>query len=443
MRKLRYAFIIIVGLFFYSMLLAAAVRNIYLSQDQGSQRFGLVKGPIKFLAETPSLIKRVLEAPEFYVSNSGSEDGVFFTSDGKADLSEDLLVSYKKDRFQQVFELIDLSTGKSIRTWEPDNKEIYDLAYNPQNPKRHEKGTDLHFMHPMMNADSSLIFNSQLTSLLVRVDKNNQIQWLKNDRVYHHSIEPTDRGTAFVCTRPFESAQYDFLPGDHDSYKSFLLDDHITEIDMSDGDLISTVSIIDILLKNGYEDLLLYKGQTISDPTHLNDIEPALYDSEYWQRGDLLISCRNLSTVFLYRPSTGKILWLRHGPWYNQHDVDFLGESKVVVFGNDVIREESVIDPRLIRGDLEFNNNRTHNEVYVYDFANDSVAKPYTELLKSESIRTATSGRSDILENGDLFAEDTNNGRIIIGDSINKKLEYVKRLDEEHISSLFWSRIVK
>ena len=35
-----------------------------------------------------------------------------------------------------------------------------------------------------------------------------------------------------------------------------------------------------------------------------------------------------------------------------------------------------------------------------------------------------------------------NNGKKIIGESIHKKIKFVKRLDDNHISSLFWSRII-
>ena len=224
--------------------------------------------------------------------------------------------------------------------------------------------------------------------------------------------------------------------------KNTLIDDEISKINPENGELIFSRSVIQILLDNGYEDLLLGKGQFISDIIHLNDIQPALTDTEFWKKGDLLVSCRNIATVFLYRPSTNKIIWLKNGPWYNQHDADFLEDSKIVVFGNDIIREESTTNPKVTSRNLYFNNKRKNNEIYIYDFVKDSVITPYSELMKTEKIRTITSGRCDILDNGDIFVEDTNNGRIIIGDSINKKLEYVKRIDEQHISSLFWSRII-
>ena len=442
MKKLRYAFIILVGLFFFSILLASSVRNIYLSNDGGEGRFGFLVAPIKFMAETPSLIKKVLEGPEFFVPNTEAKDG--FTHFDKSLIGSypKILVTYKDEAFGQKFDLLDINDNRLIKRWQPDNEELFRIAYNEKNAARPNLGSDLYFMHPFMTNDSSLIFNCQLSSLLAKIDKNNNLVWAKNDKVYHHTNEPDGHGNLYVCSRPFESGKYDFLPGEYQTYKDALFDDHITLVKESTGEEIFTKSVIQILLENGYEDLLLYKGQIISDQIHLNDIQPAMNDSEFWRKGDLLVSCRNISTVFLYRPETNKILWLRHGPWLNQHDADFYGDDQIVVFGNDIIREESVAGPRITNSGLSFSKSRSHNEVYFYNFEKDSVATPFTGLMKKENIRTITSGRCDILQNGDLYVEETNQGRIIIGDSTTKKIEYVKRLDENHVSSLFWSRII-
>ena len=421
-------------------MLSALVRNIYLNKD-GGERWGFIAKPVKFMAEIPSLAKQSLKAGEFMVRNTDIKDGITITGEGLAGYPK-LLVSYKDKRFGQKFELLDLKNGSSFKRWEPDNEILFDRSHNPENPFMQVKGSDLYFMHPIMGADSSLIFNSQLTSLLVKIDKNSEIVWLKNDKRYHHTTEMDHEGNLYACTRPFLSGEYDFLPENYEAYKEILIDDEISKIDPVTGESIFNKSVLEILVENGYEELLLGNGQFISDPIHLNDIQPALSDSEYWQKGDLLISCRNLSTVFLYRPSSNKILWLKHGPWYNQHDADFLDNDKIVVFGNDVIREESTIDPKLTQENLFFSNKRSHNDVYIYNFEKDTVTTPYRRLMKKEGIRTYTSGRSEVLPNGDLFVEDTNNGRIIFGDTINKKIEYVKRIDDEHISSLFWSRLI-
>lgn len=441
MKKLRIGFIIISGLLFIIMGVASFTRNIYLNSDD-SEKWGLPGKGIKFLAEIPTYIKKSLAKPEFMVKNKTAKDGLVIERKIDAIEGMKLLFSYKDQPFGQKFNLVELNSGKILKEWNPDNKELFARAYNEKNPRKSPKGSDLHFMHPYMTNDSSLIFNSQLTSLLTRINAKGEIEWLKNDRRYHHTIERDHEGNLYACTQPFVSGKYDIFADNHELYKDRLIDDEIAKIDPKSGEVLFSRSIIQILLDNGYENVLLNKGQLISDMIHLNDIQPALTDTEYWQKGDLLVSCRNICTVFLYRPSTNKILWLKNGPWYNQHDADFLDNDKIVVFGNDIIRDESVLNPRTTTKTLFFNERRKNNEIYVYDLMKDSVSTPYSRLMETEKIRTLTSGRCDILPNGDIFIEETNSGRIIFGDSISKKMEYVKRIDENHISSLFWTRLV-
>src|SRR5690606_15593821 len=128
-------------------------------------------------------------------------------------------------------------------------------------------------------------------------------------------------------------------------------------------------SINEMLYENGYRGLLFGVGPLESDPVHLNDVQPALTSGPYWEKGDLLISLRNKSTVILFRPSTNKILWLRTGPWLYQHDADFIDDTRISIFGNNVIRN----------ADFDFIDK--HNEQYVYDFKNDSLSTPYTAFL--------------------------------------------------------------
>jgi len=443
MKKLRFAFILIAGLFFFAIFIASSVRNIYLSSDEGRGRLGFFATPLKFLAETPSMIKQIVQPAEFLVKDSVSQDGFTYFNENNSYNYPNLLVGHKTEKYGSKFDLLDINTGEVLKNWSPDNKALFQQAYNDLNPRKPpSEQSDVYYLHPLMLKDSSLLIAAQLTSLLAKIDKNDKMTWLKNDRTYHHTLELDGDGNVYSCTTPFVSAQYDFLPTNYDAYKNNLIDDHITKLNPDTGDILFDKSVIAILLENGYENVLLGKGQVTSDLTHLNDIQPALSTTEYWQKGDLLVSCRNLSTVFLYRPSTNKILWLRTGPWYNQHDADFHGKDKIVVFGNDDIREESKGIASVGSQNLFFSNKRSHNEVYVYSFVTDSILTPYTQLLKDEKISTLTSGRSDILPNGDIYVEDTNHGRIIIGDSITKKIEYVKRHDKDYISSLYWSRIV-
>jgi hypothetical protein len=421
------------------------VRHIYISGDYGEKKLGAFAAPLRFMSEIPATFARIIMPKESLVPNSVLVDGFNYIEKPKENTYPNLLVSYKTlNKFENKFDLLNVNTGELIKRWNPDNESLYREAYNPENPRKPpSSSTDLYNEHPLMTKDSSIIFIVPSTSLIARIDKNSELKWMNRGKTYHHSLEQGSDGNIYSCTLPFQSAEYDIFPGEFKYYKNNLVDDHITILNPDTGEEIFSKSVIEILLENGYEELLLSKGQVISDPIHLNDIEPALVTTEYWNKGDLLVSCRNISSVFLYRPSTNKILWLKHGPWYNQHDADFYGESQVVIFGNDIVRDESKRGI-LLAGSIEsFNKSRKHNDVYVYDFSNDSISKPYHRLMEVENVRTVGEGRCDILPNGDLFVEETEAGRIIIGDSTTKKIEWVKRLDEEHIAYLLWCRIIK
>ena len=161
------------------------------------------------------------------------------------------------------------------------------------------------------------------------------------------------------------------------------------------------------------------------DPIHMNDIQPALTDSNYWKKGDLLLSLRNRSTVMLYRPSTNKIIWLKTGLWMNQHDVNFVDDETVSLFGNNIM------SGKLFDG---------HNNVYFYNFKTNTVSEPYQEIMQEMEVKTITGGLGMPLANGGLFIDETNNGRILRVSNDEVKWEYVRRIDEETIAMSSWSR---
>ena len=134
MKKLRYFFIGVVGILLYTMIIGLAYRNIYNSQDQGKGRLGILAQPMKSLAEIPLLLKQLTAVPEFYVKNGTSRDGINFLKDVSGEYSQKLLTSYKEGVYGSVVELIDISTGKSIKKWTPDNLEIFNNALNQANP---------------------------------------------------------------------------------------------------------------------------------------------------------------------------------------------------------------------------------------------------------------------------------------------------------------------
>ncbi|WP_276359344.1 arylsulfotransferase family protein [Daejeonella sp. H1SJ63] len=332
-----------------------------------------------------------------------------------------LLSAFDKEAGHSAFRLIRLSDQKVLHKWVPDIRYIMKLRDKGRSLSEQSNIGNLVLWHPLPSADGSLIFNTEDRSL-IKIDRNSKVLW-SLDGIFHHSQEFDAEGNIWASSvieqnKPFISRYFK-------EYR----DDALAQIS-PEGTLLKKLSISKILLDNGYRGLLFGIGPMEKDPIHLNDIQPALSSGPYWEKGDLLVSIRNKSTVFLYRPSTNKILWLQTGPWLNQHDADFIDDHRISIFGNNIIRNASY---DFIDG---------HNEVYVYDFSKAELSTPYTEFLKKAKVRTMTGGRSEILPNGDVFIEETDFGRMLRGNSRNTIWQYVERVDENSASVLGWSRIL-
>jgi hypothetical protein len=169
------------------------------------------------------------------------------------------------------------------------------------------------------------------------------------------------------------------------------------------------------------------------DPIHMNQIKVTRSDSAYWKRGDLLISARSLSTVFLYRPSTGKVLWHQTGPWMNQHSVDFVDNHRISVFSNNIVSGPP-------NKEHSFLNSNDINRVYVFDFDNNEASQPYEKLLAIARPITLTEGRAQFLPDGGLFIEETNYGRQLRFTKDALVWSRVNDYDERRIGMVTWSR---
>jgi hypothetical protein len=161
-------------------------------------------------------------------------------------------------------------------------------------------------------------------------------------------------------------------------------------------------SISEILIENNY-DGLLYGSSNISpvklskDILHVNDIQPIRVKTNFAEVGDLLISMRHLSTVMLYRPTSNKVLWLSQGPWFNQHDVDVINNNEIGVYNNNFIRE------------IGFNKNQS-SSVVTYNFKTKKFDNLHKSTFKKYNIKSVYSSRFEILDNGNMFVEDSPSG---------------------------------
>ena len=169
----------------------------------------------------------------------------------------------------------------------------------------------------------------------------------------------------------------------------------------------------------------------VSDPIHLNDVQPVEFDSDFWKKGDVFLSLRHQSMVLLYRPSNNTVLWKGAGPFFHQHDVDILNSHSIAIFNNN---SKDYVTGNVVDG---------NNEVIIYNFETDSYSSYLKDSLTKEDVRTITEGRSEILPNGDLFIEETNYGRTLYFNADGKlRWTHLNRAVNGNVYRVGWSRIL-
>ena len=115
----------------------------------------------------------------------------------------------------------------------------------------------------------------------------------------------------------------------------------------------------------------------------------------------------------------------------SQHDVDILDDHRISIFNNNV---KNFFDGEKLNG---------HNEVVIYDFKTDSYSKYFDESLEQYDVRSSAQGISQILDNGDLFIEETDYGRLLyFNKNTSEQWQYVNRADNENVFLVQWSRIL-
>jgi hypothetical protein len=323
--------------------------------------------------------------------------------------------------------LIRISNEEEIARWDPDWGEIHDRTIDHRfAPKGSARA--LRAMHPLLLDDGSVIFNTH--SVLVRIPRcERNPAWILNG-VFHHSNEIAADGTIWTPSVNTKGIQ-DY---DHPLLKTEMRDDSLANI-TTDGILIKNLSFASILKENGLAHLLLgFSGARFpSDPVHINQISPAMTDGTAWKTGDLLISSRHLSTVFLYRPSTNRIIWHKTGPWLNQHSTLFVDRETISIFDNNVFSGPAAIQP--------FTGNQETNRLFVVNIESGKIQQPFAEVMKSSRLRTITEGRAQLIKPNQLFVEETNYARHLVLSQSRMEWSRLNRVsDVNNLGAVGWSR---
>lgn len=356
--------------------------------------------------------KKTVEQPQWLHRFPAAEDTGYLLFSGVDSVAK-----------RSVVQLIRISDGLTVAQWSPDWPAIFAHQRTPPAGGLHWARA----IHPLLLADGDIVFNT--SSAMVRMSICSTAPVWVIDEELHHSNEFDATGDTIWTPAVAQDGLIDnsWLGGR-------VRDDALASVSL-DGRILEKRSFIRILRENGFQALLFGTsgfGNQAEDPIHLNEIQIASKDSRHWKRGDLLISARHLSTVFLYRPSTGKIFWHSTGPWMNQHSVEFVDDHRISVFDNNIIRG--------VPNERAFLTAKDNNRVLVYDFDTARISEPFAAMLAETRPLSITEGRARILPDGGLFLEESNYGRHLRFTRDHLLWSRINHYDEQRVGLLSWSR---
>lgn len=409
MRKIRVLALIIILLFAFNLW-----SGLVYYAATGGQNLGKMTTPIVRFSEFPKTIFKSLKDLEYLsMSQTYIPTDPEFSEINTLTYDVYTLYSYwNAETDQWSFELINLRNDSVLYRWNIGEEVVQEREYD-------RAFRDFRPLNTLIAENKSLIVNFAHLNNLLKIDSNSNVVWVSHEFGYHHSMEFDTDGHIWVCaeepgeyTLKDKSKLYTKKVKNLDRVEMTYKDEFITKLSAKTGEILFKKSVSEILVENNYDGLLFNSIDYRRDPIHLNDIQPALNSNEHWEKGDVFLSMRNLSTLALYRPSTNTIVWLSQGPFLNQHDVDIISENEISVFNNNMnwAWGSNYIDKSPVDVSYELRN----NEVVTYNFTTQAFDKPYLHHFKNEKINTRSEGLSEFLSNGDLFVEEQNNGKIYI-----------------------------
>ena len=241
------------------------------------------------------------------------------------------LVGYQKDGFQA--RLMD-PDGKVLHVWKTTHRAVWpDL---PAHLQWRDDEIDIlwHGTYLYPNGDILLNFQGGFFPYgggMVRLDKDGKVLW-KVARNTHHDIHVDDEGFIWApsliyrWTPPpgFEQMQPDFY------------EDTLLKVDPRTGEVLEEISLLSTL--RGMKGILPQQSKNRDDPTHLNNIDilPKAWADRFplFEAGDILASPRNMNALVVIDRQTLKAKWVLSGPFYQQHDPDFLPNGNIMLFDN-------------------------------------------------------------------------------------------------------------
>jgi hypothetical protein len=252
-------------------------------------------------------------------------------------------------------------------------------------------------MGMVLSPNGDLTFNLEYLGL-VQVDVCGGLKW-RLDRQTNHSLMQDEDGNFWAPEFRNRKDRYPGMP----NIKPVYTDQYVLEISPN-GKVLRRISLFDVLKQNGYESLLYMSSQDeplplpTGDMLHLNSVAvfPKSWTPGVFHAGDILVSMRNINTVMVFAPDTGRIKMISIGRFVRQHDARFKDGSTISVFDNNAVdRFGADGSSRIVEVSA-----KDGRETVVFE---GDAAHPFG---------TAWMGVHRTLPNGNLLLTETNGGRV-------------------------------
>lgn len=414
--------ILIIFLFLLSMF-GWLVKNV----EKGNKKFDFIAKPIKFMYSFPDKfkqsVKEVNTLPGTFIPTYAH-----FKPINK--LKKDLIVltSHSENDNSRTIVLLNLKNDSIIKKWRIDNP-LDEVA---------------RIVNPIYQADGSLIYNYYYKAKpgLFKIDASGKVLWKNDSLIVHHGMNLNKAGEIWACTAiPGWKATGIYTLNDK---KIFYNDYRITKFDNQTGKILFDKSITEILKENHIANYLFKSTKTI-EPIHLNDVQPALKTTKYYHEDDVFISLRNMSIILQYRPATNELIRVIEGPFVNQHDVDFLNDSTLVMFNNNTyvyIKAES--KPPHEDTTRYVNAGNFYSNIVSYSLANDRFTFIGDSIFRANKIYTENEGLVEFIDPNTYFVEEQNSGLLWViqnNQVIYKNVFKSQHPGYHHLPN--WTRIIK
>jgi hypothetical protein len=278
--------------------------------------------------------------------------------------------------------------------------------------------------------DGSVVFNFERAGM-VKMDRCGVVQWTLS-RMTHHVVEQSEDGGFWV-------GGVNYIGRDDQKrlplLKTPFYEDTLMKIS-SGGEVLQEISLLGLLFSNSLSGAILFANgmpgielakstnKVPEEITHLNDIEELTTQMAahfpQFAAGDLVVSERDYNLIMVVDPKSQKVKWHQRGPWISQHDPDFQPGGRISIFNNNT---DGTSTGSLLGG----------SEVLEVDPVTGMVSRRYGGT-PSQLMYSATRGKHQYLENGNILITETEEGRIIEVNSNGQIVwEFITRYDDDEV----------